>query len=189
MLHRVSQVTGTQRVVLTVTPTTVSRASGIAAIPIKHEFIEDTGDDQLLVVHQMNRPHRALTLGYQDNWFWMAFGQHVFLGKSIRHMQGVQLAIADLYPLPITILVREHFELSWASMPQSPPNTMHAINANDVLNNLAAPFGIKQIHTGAHVLTYHDHEIKHRNKSVLAGYVVAFRALMGDDTQKVVSNQ
>ena len=117
--------------------------------------------------------------GHTGEKYWMHFRNHVFLGKRTKHIQGVLQAIADIYDQPVPTLNEAHYKESTHALPLNA--IMHQIVVTDVFNSLAEPFRLRELKSGEYTLIYNDHEITHPIKAVLAGYVVAVRALMDQD--------
>ena len=84
--------------------------------------------------------------------------------------------MADLYDHPVPTLNEPQYQKSPYELPLS--TIMHQIVVTDVFNSLADPFRLRELSSGEYTLIYNDHEITHPIKAVLAGYVVAVRALM-----------
>jgi hypothetical protein len=139
---------------------------------------DDADDDTTLPIITIGTASQTdLSFGHTGDRYWMHYRNHVFLGKRTKHMQGVQMAIADLFDLPVMPLVERDFKESTHPLPLAAPT--HSIVVSTVLSNLADPFHLRQSATGEYVLLYNDREIMHPIKAVLAGYVVGVRTLMG----------
>jgi hypothetical protein len=177
----------TPRIVLPVTPTTVVPHAGKPIYGGIRGWMnqsrvfdvsddEDTDDILEFPVDQSRQPIAIDAFGYTGEMYWMHYMGHVFLGKKTKHMQGVLLAIADIYDQPVPTLNEAHYKESTHALPLNA--IMHQIVVTDVFNSLAEPFRLRELKSGEYTLIYNDHEITHSIKAVLAGYVVAVRALM-----------
>jgi hypothetical protein len=170
-------VTTSRTVPYTVKPTQ-GELFGKTAVPLVFDFDDDADDDTTLpIITVGTAPQADLSFGHTGDRYWMHYRNHVFLGKRTKHMQGVQMAIADLFDLPVMQLVERNFKESTHPLPLAAPT--HPIVVSTVLSNLADPFRLSQSATGEYVLLYNDREIMHPIKAVLAGYVVGVRTLMG----------
>jgi hypothetical protein len=140
----------------------------------------DDNDDQpfLITSSPTDKNHEGLQYGFTGEKYWMCYANQVFLGRRTKHMQGVQMAIADMYGIPIAPIFEGDFKNSPHALPFEAPT--HKIVASDVLANLPAPFRLRYNRDGSMHLYFREHIITHNLKAVLAGYVVAARALSKD---------
>jgi hypothetical protein len=140
----------------------------------------DGTDDVLeLPIDHSRLPIPIDVFGYTDAKYWIHFDDTVFCGPRTKHMQGVQLAIADISNCAVPTLYQYQYKQSTRVLPRDA--SLHQIDTSAVFGSLDSPFGLRGLPSGEYTLFYNDHEITHPINAVLAGYVVAVRALMDSD--------
>ena len=146
-------------------------------VQVMHVSDNDGTDDVLeLPIDHSRLPIPIDVFGYTDAKYWIHVDDMVFCGPRTKHMQGVQLAMADISNCAVPTLYQYQYKQSTRVLPRDA--SLHQIDTSAVFASLGSPFGLRGLPSGEYTLFYNDHEITHSIKAVLAGYVVAVRALM-----------
>lgn len=149
----------------------------VRGVRVMYVSDNDGTDDVLeLPIDHSRLPIPIDVFGYTDAKYWIHVDDMVFCGPRTKHMQGVQLAIADISNCAVPTLYQYQYKQSTRVLPRDA--SLHQIDTSAVFGSLDSPFGLRGLPSGEYTLFYNDHEITHPIKAVLAGYVVAVRALM-----------